>query len=123
MRISDWSSDVCSSDLAKQLKLSDLRVLKAGYGALSDLGQVDFSRDVVFTWNGTTSGVRVPSGDWIADGSDGLTLCDETSAAFDMDLPWKKTDVVTWSWQEVLGGEAAPGMLELSPGAGESRGS
>src|SRR3546814_12329865 len=103
MRISDWSSDVCSSDLAKQLKLSDLRVLKAGYGALPDLGQVDFSRDVVFTWNGTTSGVRVPSGDWIADGRDGLTLCDATSAAFAMDLPWQKLDVVTRSEERRVG--------------------
>jgi phosphoserine aminotransferase len=109
---SEWVTDV-----TKQLRLADCRVLDAEYGSLPDLSQVDFSRDVVFPWNGTTSGVRVPNGDWIADDRAGLTICDATSAVFAMDLAWDKLDVVTWSWQKVLGGEAAHGMLALSPRA------
>jgi phosphoserine aminotransferase len=110
----EWVTDVTS-----ELKLSDVRLMQAPYGELPNLSEVDFSHDVVFLWNGTTSGVRVSNGDWIPDNREGLTICDATSAAFAMDMPWEKLDVVTYSWQKVLGGEAQHGVIVLSPRAVE----
>ena len=112
-------SQIWVTDIVEQLKLKHVRALLAPYGELPDLSQVDFDNDVVFAWNGTTSGVRVPNGDWIASDRAGLTICDATSALFAQRIDWEKVDVATFSWQKVLGGEAQHGMLILSPRAVE----
>ena len=108
----DWVLDV-----VEELKIEDKNIYLSPYGELPDLSKIDFSRDVIFTWNGTTSGVKVPDGKWIPNIREGLTICDATSAVFAMPIDFNKCDVVTWSWQKVLGGEAAHGMIALSPRA------
>jgi len=110
----DWVTDI-----VKQLKLKEARTIRAPYGELPDMRSTDPAHDIVFLWNGTTSGVKVPDADWISDSREGLTICDATSAVFAMEIPWQKLDVVTFSWQKVMGGEAAHGMLILSPRAVE----
>ncbi len=110
---------IWARDAVDQLRLEDVNVYEADYGRLPDFTRVSFDRDVVFTWNGTTSGVRLPSADWITDNREGLTICDATSAVFAQELDWTKLDVTTWSWQKVLGGEAQHGMIALSPRAVE----
>ena len=108
----DWIQDV-----VKQLKISNLNVHDVDYGQFPDVTKINFENDVIFTWNGTTSGVKVPNADWIPDNREGLTICDATSAIFAMPIDYKKCDVLTWSWQKVLGGEAAHGMIAISPRA------
>ena len=108
----DWAKD-----MKEQLKIKNLSIHKAAYGELPDFQKINFDNDIVFNWNGTTSGVCLPNGDWIPDNRKGLTICDATSAVFAMDMDWHKLDVITWSWQKVLGGEAAHGMIALSPKA------
>jgi len=110
----DWVLDVVD-----ELKIHNKNIHLAPYGELPDLSKINFSRDVIFTWNGTTSGIKLPNGDWIPDNREGLTICDATSAVFAMEIDYKKCDVITWSWQKVLGGEAAHGMIALSPRAVE----
>lgn len=110
----DWVTDVVD-----QLKIKDTKLIEADYGFLPDLETVNFNKDVIFTWNGTTAGVKVPNGDWIDSNRSGLTLCDATSAVLAMELPWEKLDATTFSWQKVLGGEAQHGILVLSPRAVE----
>jgi len=114
-----WESfgSTWAGDCKKQLKLTDLNIYEAPYGKLPDLSKYNKARDTIFTWNGTTSGVRVPNADWIASDREGIVICDATSAVFAMNMAWDKLDVVTWSWQKVLGGEGAHGMIALSPRA------